>query len=614
LNLLLAAAILAAAFAFPAPAGAAPSPQALFARERAASGGDAWNRIAAVRTAGTYVQGGAVNRFGQIVDRKTGWNKGFAQVGSLHDVNGFDGAAWDFEGGPITEQTLPGIQADNVTQAYIARDGWWRASDPARMSSLGATATEDGVRVVPAGGSPVDVWIDRATGLIDREIAHTDTGLVTTVLGDYRTVGDVVISYHQVTTDPAGAVTVTDARDVALRSSIAPAELARPLPRSFGRITSGSSATAPIRLSDDPGAIVAPLRVNGKPTPIVFDSGAGSYLTSDVVKRLGIPTAGGLAMGGVGNGSENTSVTAGVTLAIGAAELTAQHAVVGPPQYVLAHQMHGVVIGGLVGAQFLQSFRTTFDFDAMRATFASYGVPAGALPARGVVEPAFSDGQDAYVRASIDGVPGVFLVDTGNAAGGIILTRRFAQQHGLFRVPGLRYVLPGGIGGHLAVEDYRGKTFTLGGATLHGMPVRITNQTGGSFASRSVAGNIGLPVLARYRITFDYRRQTVTFVPRASLDAPFRVDRSGIQLNQTGPDAFVVLSTVAGGPAEQAGIHAGDRIVAFDGRNIAAGHLIRNDMHLLLTGTKPFTVTIQAPGGTPSTVMIHPRDILPPAR
>lgn len=608
-SLAIAAALVAAAFAFPPAAGAAASPQALFARERSAVGGAAWNRIAAVRSTGTFTQGGAVNAFGEIVDRKTGWNKSFAQIGSLHDVNGFDGVAWDFQGGPITEQTLPGIQADNVTQAYIARDGWWRPNDPARMSALGATATEDGVRVVPAGGSAVDVWIDRRTGLIDREIAHTDQGLSTTVLRDYRAVGDVVTSFQQATTDPAGVVTITDVRDVALLSSVAASDFARPLPRSFGRITSGASTTAPIRLSDDPGSIVAPLRVDGKPTPVMFDSGAGNYLTREAEKILRIPTAGGLAMEGVGNGSENVSVTAAVTLAIGHAELTGQHATVGPLPYVLAHQMHAVVIGGLVGSQFLQSFRTTFDFDTMRATFASYGTPPAPVPPRGVVEPAFSDGQDAFIHATVDGVPGVFLVDTGNT-GGLVVTRRFAKLHGLFGLPGLVYVSPGGIGGHVRVERYRAKTFTLGDATLHGLPVTITNQTGGSFASRSVAGNIGLAVLSRYRITFDYRHQTVTLVPRAAVDAPFPVDRAGIGLNQTGPDAFEVLSTVAGGPGDQAGIHAGDRIVAFDGRNIAAGHLIVNDMLLLVTGSKPFTVTIQAPGGAPKTVTIHPRNLL----
>jgi hypothetical protein len=506
-------------------------------------------------------------------------------------------------------QSLPGIEADNITQAYVARDGWWRPGDPATMTSLGSTATEDGVRVVPAGGSPVDVWFDRATGLIDREIAHADFGLTTTVVDDYRTVGNVVVSYHQVSTDPQGAVTVFDLHDVTPLATISPADIARPLPRSFGRITSGTSTTVPIRLSDDPGSIVAPLRVNGKPTPIVFDSGASNYFTPQAVKQLAIPTAGGIALEGVGNGSENGSMTAALTLAVGNAVLTGQHGVVGPLPYVLTHQMHDVLLSGLIGSQYLQSFRTTLDFDALRATFTSYDAPADALAPRAVRMPFLSDGQSAYVHAAVDGVPGIFLLDTGNT-GGLVVTRRFAKQHGLFGVPGLLYVSPGGIGGHVAFQRYRAKTLTLGGATLHGLPVTITSQTGGAFASRSVAGNIGLAVISRYRITFDFRHQTVTFVPRATVDAPYRVDRSGMSLNQTGPDAFEVLSTLAGGPVDQAGVHAGDRIVAFNGRDIAAGKLIINDMHPLLTGTKPFTLTIQPVGGTPSTVTIHPRNLL----
>lgn len=593
----------------PGPARAATDPAALFTRERAASGGDAWHAVAAVRTAGWVVQGGVPNPFSQVVDRKTGWSKTITDVGSLHDISGFDGVAWDFQGGPITEQTLPGIQADNVTQAYIARDGWWSAGDPARMSALGATATEDGVRVVPAGGSTVDVWFDRRTGLIDREVAHTDFGSSTTVTDDYRAAGDVILSYHQTVTDPQGAVTILDVRTVALQTSLAASDLARPQARSFGRLTSGTSTTVPLRLSDDPGGIIVPLRIDGRPTPIQFDSGASNYFTPEAAKRLRIPSAGGLALEGVGNGSENGSMSAALTLAIGAAELTGQHGAIGPLPYVFQHQIHDAVVAGLVGSQFLQSFRTTFDFDALRATFASYDLAPPALPARGMVLPGLSDGQDVFVQASVDGVPGVFLIDTGNS-GGLVITRRFANAHGLFRKPGLVYITPGGIGGHLTTERYRAKTLTLGGATLHGLPLTITNQTAGSFASRSVAGNIGLGVLSRYRITFDYRNHTLTLVPRATYDAPYRVDRAGLALNQTGPDAFAVLSTVAGGPADQAGIHAGDRILAFNGRNIAAGKLIPDDMHLLQTGTQAFTLTIQAPGGQPATVTIHPRNLL----
>jgi hypothetical protein len=595
------------------PASAkSPDPQALFARERTAVGGDAWNRVAAVRTTGVLVLGGSPSTFSQLVDRRTGWSKATAVIGSLTDVSGFDGVSWDFEGGPVTVQTLPGLQADNVTQAYVARDGWWRHDDPATMVSLGTSGSEDGARVTPAGGSQIDVWFDRRTGLIDREVAHTDTGLSVTVLDDYRTVGDLVVSYHQVSTDPAGAVTAVISHDVVPLATIAQSELARPLPRSSGRVTSGSSAATAFRLSGTPGAIVVPLRVGRGSLPIIFDSGAGNYFTPAGAKQLGLGTSGGFSMEGVGNGSEHASLTNSLTLAIGAAQLVDQHAVVAPLPYALVHESAGLDLQGLVGSEFLQAFRTTFDFDTLRVRFEPFTVPA-VNPPGAVVEPFLSDSAHAYVHASVDGVPGLFLLDTGDN-GDITVFRRFASAHGLLRGTGVAYLAIGGIGGHVGYQRYRARTFSLGGATMHGPPVTVTDQSGGSFASRSIAGNIGLRVISRYRITFDFRNQTVTFVPRKTVDAPFLVDRAGLSLNQTDPAAFTVLSLVPGGPATAAGLRVGDRIVAIAGRNVAAGRLGINDIRSYQYGTKAFTVTVQAADGTQKTVSIEPRDLLPAAR
>jgi S1-C subfamily serine protease len=146
---------------------------------------------------------------------------------------------------------------------------------------------------------------------------------------------------------------------------------------------------------------------------------------------------------------------------------------------------------------------------------------------------------------------------------------------------------------------------------MHRPPVTVSDASAGSFASRSVAGNIGLRVISRYHITFDFRRQTVTFAPGKGIDAPFVIDRTGVSLNQTDPGAFVVLSTVAGGPADLAGLHAGDRIIAIGGRNIAQAQLGFLDARPYTTGNRPFTVTTQAKDGTLHTLAIQPRDILP---
>ena len=174
-------------------------------------------------------------------------------------------------------------------------------------------------------------------------------------------------------------------------------------------------------------------------------------------------------MEGVGNGSESACL-AGRHVAIGAAELTNQHAVVAPLPYALVHESAGLELQGLVGSEFLQAFRTTFDFDALRATFEPFAGAAAATPPGAVVEPFLSDGAHAYVRASVDGVSGVFLLDTGDN-GDITVFRRFAERA---RHPARERCLHlsiGGIGGHLGFQRYRARSFALGGGTMHGPPV-----------------------------------------------------------------------------------------------------------------------------------------------
>jgi hypothetical protein len=616
MNMLRCVAIVALAAALGLVAGsvvqaAAVDPHALFARERRACGGDAWLRVAALRSSGSAVAGGVPSPFTQVVDHRTGWSKSVTRNGSVTDVSGYDGVAWDFQGGPISEQTLPGLRADNNTQAYIARDGWWRTDDPATMTVLAAPAGEDGVRVTPAGGSPVDVWFDRRSGLIVRLTAHTDYGPAVTVNADYRTVGDVVVPFRSITTDPAGAVTTVLVASIVPLASTTSAAYARPAPVSSGRVASGSTASASFRLTASPDILVR-VHFAGGSLPLIFDSGGENYVIPAGAKQLALRTAGGLPLEGVGSGSVNAALASVGTIALGSAQLVDQHFVVAPLPYALVYQGHGVNIDGLVGAEFLQSFRTTFDFATSRATFEPFDRPP-AVPAGAVVVPMLSDGAHAYVRATVDGVPGTFLLDTGDNSD-ITVFRRFATAHHLLPGKGVQYIAVGGVGGHLGYERYRLKTFELGGGTMHGPPVTVSNATAGSFASRSIAGNIGLRVISRYHITFDFRRQTVTFVPGKGIDAPFPVDRSGLSFNQNDATAFIVLSCVPGGPAALAGLQTGDRVVAVNGRDIAQAHLGLLDARPFVTGTRPFTLTTQATDGTLNTITIRPRNLLPPPR
>ena len=72
-------------------------------------------------------------------------------------------------------------------------------------------------------------------------------------------------------------------------------------------------------------------------------------------------------------------------------------------------------------------------------------------------------------------------------------------------------------------------------------------------------------MLKQFNITFDYPRQQLFFEKNADYGRPDVADRSGLWLERVG-DVFEVLDVVAGSAAADAGIKAGDLIVAMDGK------------------------------------------------
>ena len=74
--------------------------------------------------------------------------------------------------------------------------------------------------------------------------------------------------------------------------------------------------------------------------------------------------------------------------------------------------------------------------------------------------------------------------------------------------------------------------------------------------------------MKRFNVTFDYGRQRMILEKNKNFDAPDVYDRSGMWINLDGQQ-FTVIHVIAGGPADQAGIKPGDRILALDGKSTA---------------------------------------------
>jgi len=581
-------------------------PRMLFAAERAVVGGAAWDGLAAIRTLGSVTVAGAVGSFSTTIDLRTGFMRMITDEGPTHEVSGFDGIAWDAQGGETTQADLPGLQADAVTQAYVARNGWWRSDDSAAMASLGVehdgTRTFDIVRVTPRGGSRIDAWIDRDTHLLARTVAHTDGGVVSTEYGDYRKAGAILIAYHQTRTDETGARTDYRVKSVRISRYLPRGALARPAQQVYGTLGAGAS-TIPFRLLGGTfGQIAIHASLDGRDATLLFDSGGQNFLTNSAARRLKVVTGGGANLSGGGAGNESARFGQVSRVVIGSARLAAQQFIVAALPYVIVHPSHDLTIDGLVGGEILNAFRTTVDYKRHTITFASFRAP----PRHdGVTVPFLSDGQHVYVRAVIDGVSGLFGIDTGDG-GGVTIFAPFATAHGIRG--GTPYVSAGGVGGTVSGSMYRGRTLVIGGVTLARPVVDISGPQGGAFGSRSIAGNIGERVLDRFTLTFDYRARELTFTPNDRIHEPFVASTTGVHFTQQDSSAFTVLSVVSHSPGDVAGLRPGDRIVAWNGRSVGKYHLGAYDSGIVDPIT-PFTVTVLRVGNI-SNVTITPRQVL----
>jgi hypothetical protein len=599
-------------------ASAAPSTSALDAsqiddvltRAHAAAGGAQLDSFAAVAQSGTFVQnGGPPSSFDTVVDLHNGYSRTKLVIGPATLIQGYDGTQWTQTNGSLSIVSLPTFVADAVTQAYLNANAFFRQDQRSTITS-GRQELLDGkpvyvLRIEPAGGSPADLYFDAATYRLVRTVAQTAQGTDTTTNSDFQTMQGVPVAMRSFDVDPSGTKTTTTLASVTFESTVDPSALARPAYVSQGTLGAPVSIPFVSDLLGGLGHIIVPVSLDGKAASLCFDSGGANFLVPQALQRLGLRASGGVATGGAGAKEQMTAFTAVSTVDFGGARLSNQNFVVTSLQYQFMHPRKNVAPEGLIGYEYLANFRVAVRYADRQIDVAPFEAPA---LAGGVTLPFKSDGRHAYVLATIDGVSGYYLLDTGNA-GGIVLNGPFVQSNRLFPNGGLIYQSPGGVGGGFQTTLAAAKSFSFAGQTFHDVPVSIPQVSSGFFATRGVAGNLGSGFLQRFTVVFDYKAATATFIPNRNVRMAFRADRTGLSLDQRDGSAFIVTRVVPGSPASQAGIVAGDRITAFAGKQLASGYG-GGDFYPYATGRAPFKLTVVHAGASRSVTLV-PRTLLP---
>jgi hypothetical protein len=239
----------------------------------------------------------------------------------------------------------------------------------------------------------------------------------------------------------------------------------------------------------------------------------------------------------------------------------------------------GEAVGGIAGSDIFQHFAVRVDYVRHGLTLTlpeSCATPEKKLRLRLV-------GGLPFVEASVaapggTAVQGMFLVDTGQAGTGLILTSEFLRKH-----PEL-----GQKQAHLPYFDSAGKvqptaflrlgSLQLGDAALKDVVATVAPPAGGD---SGLAGVIGGGVLSRFDLLVDMPRHWLTLTPNADYGAPFEADMSGILLlsgepngrsgegnGRLGDRVYTIAAIAEKSPASEAGLQQGDRLVSIGDRKV----------------------------------------------
>ena len=303
--------------------------------------------------------------------------------------------------------------------------------------------------------------------------------------------------------------------------------------------------------------IFVSININGKgPFPAAFDTGALYLVSPALAKDLHLRPRGPLQVGGFGARSVNAAWAEADSVQIGGLTLPR-------PTFAVA-DTGDLPIKTFIGYEVLRRFVVRIDYDAHLLTLTR--PDKFVYRGNGTVLSLYLHGHTPAVDGTVDGIKGLFTLDTGSG-GALDLFTPFVEAHDLRHkyAAGFTRTTGVGLGGVMQAQSVRIGSLALGSAEVRKVETGLSAAQGGVTSDADIAGNVGETVLRQFNVTFDYTHGQVILEKNKEYGKG-EDGHAGIALYPEGRE-WRVTSVTPGGAAAQAGIREDDRVLQIESKD-----------------------------------------------
>ena len=303
--------------------------------------------------------------------------------------------------------------------------------------------------------------------------------------------------------------------------------------------------------------------INGHPASMLLDSGASSIVLGEAfAARIGAGEGHATVSRGIGGDVASRRVS-NISVRVGPLGISRASAVV----LDLSQIERGVgrPIDAILGMEAFRAGIVDIDFSARTIRFApasGFSPPAGAIAV-----PIRQEHGRRTIPIAIGSGP-LLQADLDLGHGGSLLLSREVWQRdaGIAALPSVQ-TSAGGVGGRVPKRVVTLPSVSLGGHIFRAVPTLLNEGANDLPVS---GGNVGIDLLQRFRLLFDYGRSTLYLLPNpAAMAEPLPKNRMGLRLELAG-ERLRVAEVMPGSPAAEAGWRVGDEIASVNGTPVDA--------------------------------------------